>query len=242
MKAVWVITKRELSGFFDSLMAYILLVLFLGLSGFFTWLFGQDIFTRDQASLEVFFNVAYWSLFFFIPTITMRMLAEENRGRTIEMLATKAISDWQIVIGKFLACWMLVIVALLCTVPYYISVANLGPIDHGAVIGGYMGLLFISAVYVSIGIFTSSLTSNQIVAILLALFVGIFFQIIFDLLASGMTGTLASILNYLSLNTHYESIARGVVDSKNLIYFISLAFLGLFLAQTVLSKRNWSEA
>jgi len=242
MKAVWVITKRELSGFFDSLMAYILLVLFLGLSGFFTWLFGQDIFTRDQASLEVFFNVAYWSLFFFIPTITMRMLAEENRGRTIEMLATKAISDWQIVIGKFLACWMLVIVALLCTVPYYISVANLGPIDHGAVIGGYLGLSFISAVYVSIGIFTSSLTSNQIVAILLALFVGIFFQIIFDLLASGMTGTLASILNYLSLNTHYESIARGVVDSKNLIYFISLVFLGLFLAQTVLSKRNWSEA
>lgn len=242
MKAVWVITKRELSGFFDSLMAYILLVLFLGLSGFFTWLFGQDIFTRDQASLEVFFNVAYWSLFFFIPTITMRMLAEENRGRTIEMLATKAISDWQIVIGKFLACWMLVIVALLCTVPYYISVANLGPIDHGAVIGGYLGLLFISAVYVSIGIFTSSLTSNQIVAILLALFVGIFFQIIFDLLASGMTGTLAGILNYLSLNTHYESIARGVVDSKNLIYFISLVFLGLFLAQTILSKRNWSEA
>lgn len=242
MKAVWVITKRELSGFFDSLMAYILLVLFLGLSGFFTWLFGQDIFTRDQASLEVFFNVAYWSLFFFIPTITMRMLAEENRGRTIEMLATKAISDWQIVIGKFLACWMLVIVALLCTVPYYISVANLGPIDHGAVIGGYLGLLFISAVYVSIGIFTSSLTSNQIVAILLALFVGIFFQIIFDLLASGMTGTLAGILNYLSLNTHYESIARGVVDSKNMIYFISLVFLGLFLAQTILSKRNWSEA
>ncbi len=241
MANVWIITKRELQGFFDSLMAYILLVLFLGLSGFFTWLFGQNIFEIDQASLTVFFSVAYWTLFFFIPTLTMRMLAEENRSGTIEMLATKAINDWEIVLGKFLACWILVLIALACTLPYYATVANIGNIDHGATIGGYIGLILISAAYTSIGLFTSSLTNNQIVAILLALFVGIFFQFLFGLISDSLTGWLSDFFHYLNFNTHYNSISRGVIDSKNIIYLLTVTFAGLFTAQIVLSKRNWTQ-
>lgn len=241
MSKIWIIAKREIRGFFDSLMAYILLVLFLGLSGFFTWLFGQNVFVRDQASLEVFFGVAYWTLFFFIPSITMRMLAEEKRMGTLEMLATKAVNDWQIILGKFLACWLLVVIALACTLPYYITIANLGNIDHGATIGGYGGLILVSAAYTSIGIFTSSLTNNQIVAVLLALFIGIFFHFLFGLLANQFTGIVGEVFYYLSFNTHYDSISRGVVDSKNLIYFLSVIYAGLFAAQNVLSQRNRTE-
>lgn len=240
MGNILVIAKRELKGFFDSLMAYVLLVLFLGLSGFFTWLFGPTVFSRDQASLSVFFSVAYWTLFFFIPTLTMRMLAEENRSGTLEVLATKALDDWQIVAGKFLACWALVLIALLATLPYYISVAQLGDVDHGATVGGYLGLVLVSAAYTGIGLFTSSLTNNQIVAVLLALFIGIFFQFLFGLFANTLTGWLGSICNYLNFNTHYDAISRGVIDSKNIIYLLSVAFLGVFAAQTVLTKRNYT--
>src|SRR3990172_7371782 len=104
MPAIWIIAKREINSFFDSLMAYILIVVFLGLSGFFTWLYGNDIFLRGQASLDAFFGISFWSLFFFIPAITMKTLAEENKTGTIELLITKSVSDWQIVTGKFLAC------------------------------------------------------------------------------------------------------------------------------------------
>ena len=135
MDKIWIITKRELASFFESLIAYVLIVLFLGLSGFFTWLFGYNVFLLGQASLQVFFQMAFWTLFFFIPAITMRMLAEETRSGTIELLSTEAISDWQIVTGKFMACLLLVAIALVCTIPYYITVSQLGSVDHGAVIG-----------------------------------------------------------------------------------------------------------
>ncbi len=234
------IAKRELKSFFDSLMAYVLLILFLGLSGFFTWLFGPTVFSRDQASLSVFFSVAYWTLFFFIPTLTMRMLAEENRSGTLEMLATKALDDWQIVTGKFIACWGLVLIALLITLPYYFTVAQLGNVDHGATVGGYIGLLLVSAAYTGIGLFTSSLTNNQIVAVLLALFIGIFFQFLFGLFANTLTGILGQLFNYLNFSTHYDAISRGVIDSKNIIYLLSIAYLGIFAAQTVLAKRHYT--
>jgi len=154
------------------------------------------------------------------------------------MLATKAIDDWQIVAGKFLACWGLVLIALACTIPYYITIANIGNIDHGATVGGYLGLALISAAYTGIGIFTSSLTNNQIVAVLTALFIGIFFQFAFGLISNSVGGWGGELFRYLSFNTHYESISRGVIDSKNIIYLLSVTFAGLFTAQTILSKRN----
>ncbi len=241
MEKVWIIAKRELSSFFDSLIAYVMIILFLGLSGTFTWLVGTNVFVSGQASMQIFFGIAFWSLFFFIPAITMRMLAEENKAGTIELLITKAVSDTQIVWGKFLACFLLVLIALVCTLPYYITISQIGNIDDGAVIGGYFGLLLLAASYISIGLFSSSLTQNQIVAFLVALFVGIFFQLLFDVIGSSFTGWLGSLFNYLSMSTHFESISRGVVDSRDLIFFFSIIILGIFSSQVMLSKRNWQS-
>jgi ABC-2 type transport system permease protein len=215
-----------------------MLVAFLGFSGFFTWLFGSDVFFVKQASLQSFFGIAYWTLFFFIPALTMRLFAEENRSGTIELLVTKPVNDWQLVLGKFLSTLLLIIIALVLTLPYYITVANLGPVDHGAVWSGYLGLILMSAAYISIGIFTSSISNNQIVGYMLALFIGIFFQIIFGLLAGNLSGLLGSILDYLSLSTHFESISRGVIDTKDLIYFLSIIFIGLVLTEGNLAKKR----
>ena len=238
MNTIWIITRRELQSFFDSLIAYILLVLFLGISGFFTWLFGSDIFLVGQASLRAFFSIAYWTLFFFIPALTMRLLAEEKRSGTIELLLTKAVSDRQVVLGKFLSTVILIAVALAFTLPYIITVASLGNMDAGGVICGYFGLLFMSGVYISIGLFTSSITQNQIVAFLLALFTGLFFHLLFDLLASSTTGFLGQLFNMLSMRVHFESISRGIIDSSDLIYFFSLIVIGLFASEVSLANRH----
>ena len=241
MKQIWIIAKRELNSFFDSLMAYIMLIAFLGFSGFFTWLYGSDIFFVGQASLQSFFSIAYWTLFFFIPALTMRLIAEENRSGTIELLLTKPITHWQVVMGKFTATLVLIIIALLLTLPYYITVANIGNVDNGAIISGYIGLIFMSATYISIGLFTSSISNNQIVGFLLALFIGIFFHIIFNVLANNSTGFIGEIFNYLGVSTHFDSISRGVIDSKDIIYFLSIIFLGLISSEAVLSKKSLSE-
>lgn len=238
MHAIWVITKRELQSFFDSLIAYIILILFLGFSGFFTWLFGSDIFLVGQASLQSFFNVSYWTLFFFIPALTMRLLAEEKKSGTIELLLTKAITDREVVIGKFLSTLLLVIVALLFTTPYVITISNIGNMDLGQVLCGYLGLILMSAAYISVGLYASSITSNQIVAFLTALLIGLFFHIIFDVLAGNFSGFVGRIFHTLSLSNHFDSISRGVLDTRDLIYFGSIIFIGLFLSELSLTKRN----
>ena len=241
MKSVWIIARRELGSFFDSLTAYIMLLLFLGFSGLFTWLVGSDVFLVGQASLRSFFGIAYWTLFFFAPALTMRLLAEERRSGTLELLLTKAVTDRQVVLGKFLSTLILVAIALAFTLPYVITIANIGNLDNGGVLCGYLGLFLMSASYISIGLFASSITSNQIVAFLTALFIGIFFHIIFDILATTFRGFFGEIFHYLSLSVHYESISRGVVDSKDLIYFLSVVILGLILAEFSLSRRNTSN-
>jgi len=238
MREIWILARRELRSFFNSLMAYILLVAFLGFSGFFTWISGADIFMVGQASLQSFFGIAYWTLFFFIPGLTMGQLAEENRSGTIELLLTKPISDWQVIIGKFLSTWILIAIALAFTLPYYITVSTLGEIDHGAVWSGYLGLLLMSGTYIAIGLFASSVSNNQIVGFLLALLIGIFFHIIFNVLSASFTGVVGNVLHYLSLSTHYESISRGVIDTKDLFYFFSLIALGLASAEFVVARKR----
>ena len=239
MKKIWIITRRELKMFFNSLMAYILLVAFLGFTGFFTWIFGSDVFMVGQASMQSFFGIAYWTLFFFIPGLTMGLLAEETRSGTIELLLTKPINDWQVVVGKFLSTLILIAIALAFTLPYYITISTLGPIDHGAVWTGYLGLLLMSGTYISIGLFASSVSKNQIVSFLLALLIGIFFHVIFGILAGNFTGELSNVLNFLSVSTHYDSISRGVIDTKDLIYFLSIMTLALLLAERVLARRRF---
>ncbi|MGB4291700.1 MAG: ABC transporter permease subunit [Bacteroidales bacterium] len=238
MEKIWIITKRELNAYFDSLIAFIMIVLFLGFSGFFTWISGNDIFLSGQASLRPFFSIAYWTLFFFIPALTMRMLAEENKTGTIEMLLTKPVTDRQVILGKYIATLILISVALALTFPYVITVAKLGNIDAGAVICGYLALLFISAAYTSIGLFTSSITNNQIVAFLTALFIGLFFHILFQIISGGMKGLAGQVFNTLSMTVHFDSLSRGVLDLKDIVYFCSIIFFGLFLTEVSLAKRN----
>ena len=238
MKTIWVIARRELNSFFDSLIAYVIIALFLGFTGFFTWISGADIFLVGQASLRSFFGIAYWTLFFFIPALTMRMLAEENKTGTIEMLLTKPVTDRQVIMGKYLATLLLVAVALLLTLPFFFTVAGIGNLDVGATISGYLALLLISAAYASIGIFSSSISNNQIVAFLTSLFIGIFFHFLFQMIASGMKGMFGQVINFMSMTVHFESLSRGVLDTKDIVYFGSVIFLGLFLAELSLSKRN----
>jgi ABC-2 type transport system permease protein len=238
MKTIWIITMRELNSFFDSLTAFVMIVLFLGFSGFFTWISGSDIFMVGQASLRSFFSIAYWTLFFFIPALTMRLISEEKKSGTIEMLLTKAVTDRQVIIGKYLATLLLIIIALAFTLPYAITISKIGNIDAGGTICGYLALILMSAAYTSIGIFASSITKNQIIAFLSALFIGLFFHIIFQFIAGGMSGIAGEIVNSLSVTVHFDSLSRGVVDSRDLVYFGSIIFMGIFLSEVALSRRN----
>ena len=231
------IAAQELKSHFDSLMAYILLVLFLDFSGVFTWLYGNDIFIYGQASLQVFFSVAYITLFLLIPALTMRTIAEEMRTGTIEMLLTKPISCWQIVAGKYLAVVALIAIALALTLPYYITVAHLGPVDHGAVVCGYLGLLLMSSAYAGIGLFASSVGNNQIVSFLIALAIGILFHIGFGIAGQQLSGIVGQLALGLDMNTHFESISRGIIDSKDIVYFVSVTFVGLFAAEKTLESK-----
>jgi ABC-2 type transport system permease protein len=238
MHAIWIIAKRELQSFFDSLIAYILLVLFLGFSGFFTWLYESDVFMTGQASLQGFFSIAFSTLFLFIPALTMRLLAEEKKTGTLELLLTKAVTDWQVVIGKFLSTFLLIALALSFTLPYVVTLASIGDLDIGQTICGYIALLLLSAAYISIGLYCSSVTSNQIVAFLTTLFVNLFFQLIFNVLSGNFSGFTGILLSTLSMSTHFESISRGVLDTRDLIYFLSIVFTGLFLSEFSLTKRT----
>lgn len=231
------IAAQELKSHFDSLMAYILLVLFLGFSGVFTWLYGSDIFIYGQASLQVFFSVAYITLFLLIPALTMRSIAEEMRTGTIEILLTKPISCRQIVLGKYLAVIALIAIALSLTLPYYITVAHLGPIDHGAVVCGYLGLLLMSSAYAGIGLFASSVSNNQIISFLISLSVGLLFHIGFGILGRQMGGFAGQLALGLDMNTHFESMSRGIIDSKDIVYFASVTFAGLFAAEKTLESK-----
>lgn len=238
MNLILSVAKRELSVFFDSLIAYVMLLVFLGFSGFFTWLYGNDIFLVGQANLKTFFTISSWTLFFFIPAITMKMIAEEKKSGTLELILTKSISDRQFIIGKFLGAVSLVLVALVATFPYVITLSLIGDLDNGGTICGYFGLFLMTISYAAIGIFSSSLTNNQIVAFMLSLVICLFFHIIFDVLAANSTGIVSWLFETLSLQTHFDSISRGVIDSRDLVYFISITILGLFSAELSLSKSH----
>ena len=238
MSPVWVITKKELSGYFNSLIGYLILTIFLVFIGAFTWLIGNDVFIRQQATLEEFFGWAPLFLLFMIPALTMKQLAEEKKTGTIELLLTKNVTDRQLVLGKFLACFLLVCITIAFTLPYYVTISQLGNADHGAILGGYLGLLLLSAAFTSIGIFASSLQDNQIVAFLLALVINFCFLFLLGFLANSFSGWFADFLNTLSIPEHYDSLSRGVLDTKDLVYFGSLVFLFLLLAELQVRKRG----
>ncbi len=242
MKNIWIIAKKELVTFFDSFTAYILMLIFLGFSGFFTWLYGNgDVFFTNQASIRPFFEICYWTLFFFIPALTMKMFAEEKKSGTLEFLLSKPITNWELIFGKYLSCILLVGITLLFSLPFYFGVAYLGPVDHGSVICGYIGLMLLASAYIGIGLFCSSITNNQIVAFLLSLVIGVFFHILFGLLGNTFKGFFGSLFHYLYVYRHFDSISRGVLDTKDIIYFLSITLIGLFGCEYILAKRNVND-
>lgn len=229
------IFNKELKSFFNSAVAYVVIVVFLSIIG---WFFANNIFLMNVASLRMFFELTPLVFMFVIPAITMRLLAEEKKSGTIELLSTKPLNDAEIVLGKFFAAWALVALALAPSLIYYITIASLGSIDNGPVIGGYIGLLLMAGVYISVGVLASSITDNQIIAFILG-FLFVFFFFILDKILFYVPEFLAGILQYLSVDYHFSNIARGVIDSRDIIYFLTLLGFMLYLSVVSLERRKW---
>lgn len=233
------VLKKELASFFSSVTGYIVIGIFLLLTGLFLWIIpGQyNILDSGYANVDGLFYLAPWLFLFLCPAVTMRFFAEEKQAGTWELLVTKPIKKMGIVLGKYFAGWLLVIVSLLPTLLYYFSVAYLaepvGNIDSGAFWGSYIGLLFLSGVYTAIGTFASSVSTNQIVSFVIAVVLSFFFYYGFEVLAGFFTsGQSIQILETLGIDAHYKSMSRGVIDSRDVGYFILVG--GIFLWLTVL--------
>jgi ABC-2 type transport system permease protein len=240
--------KKEIKTFFGSLIGYLAILVFLLVTGLFLWVFpGQyNIPDRGYATLEGLFSLAPWLYLFLVPAITMRFFADEKRTGTIELLLTRPIGDFKLVWAKFLAAFVLVIISLLPTLLYFLSVYLLGnpvgSIDTGATWGSFIGLFFLAAIYVSIGIFASSLTDNQIVSFILAMALSFVFYLGFDFIASAnIPYLLEGLFSWMSIDKHYMSISRGVVDFRDLIYFTGMAFIFIWLTTGFLRKSKWNR-
>jgi ABC-2 type transport system permease protein len=220
---------KEIHSFFSSYIAYLVIIVFLILTGLFMWVFpDSSIIDYNYAALDPLFSVAPFILLFLIPAITMRSFSEERQRGTIEYLFTKPLTDLDIILGKYFANFALVCIALLPTLIYYYSVFQLGSpignLDSGAIFGSYIGLLFLAAAFVAIGIFASTLTDNQIVAFILGSFLCFFVQMALGYIAKtpAFIGNLDRFLNFLSLDSHYNSMSKGAINSSDVIYFLSV--------------------
>ncbi|HCE58500.1 MAG TPA: gliding motility-associated ABC transporter substrate-binding protein GldG [Prolixibacteraceae bacterium] len=238
--------RKEISSFLGSLTGYLVILVFLLVTGLFLWVFpGQyNIPENGYATLDGLFLLAPWLYLFLIPAITMRFFADEKRTGTIETLLVRPVSDLQLVFAKFLAGLVLVVISLLPTLLYFLSVYLLGnpvgSIDTGATWGAFIGLFFLAAIYISIGIFASSLTDNQIISFIVAMAVSFVFYLGFEFAASaGVPFLIEQLLTWLSINSHYLSVSRGVADMRDLLYFIGITLFFLVLTSTLLRPGNW---
>jgi ABC-2 type transport system permease protein len=237
---MFAILKKEINSFFASPIAYLVIGVFLLINGLFLWVFKDDfnVLNAGFADLNSFFFLAPWVFLFLIPAITMKSFADEFSNGTIELLKTKPISDWKIVFGKFWASLFLVFVALLPTLTYAYTIYQLanpvGDIDFGSIIGSYIGLLFLAATYTSIGLFTSTLSKNQIVAFILGVMITFFLFYGFDAISISLDNELT--IKKLGINQHFKSISRGVIDTRDIIYFLSVTVFFLFITKTRLNN------
>ncbi len=241
---MYYIFKKEFNLFLSSLIGYVVMGVFLLMTGLFLWVFPDtSVLDNSFASMNSFFDMAPWILMFLIPAITMRSFAEEKQSGTIELLLTKPLREMEIVFGKFLASFTLVLVALLPTLIYYFSISHLGSppgnIDAGATFGSYFGLLMLGGVFTAIGVYASALTNNQIVAFILAMFLCLVLYYFFGLISTMPVffGKLDDFIQMLGLQYHYERVSRGAIDTRNAVYFLSMIALFLFLTKYILDKR-----
>ncbi|MBS1494975.1 MAG: ABC transporter permease subunit [Bacteroidetes bacterium] len=233
------IFKKELSGYFNSAIAYIVIVVFLVLTGLWTWFLWSSIPVIGVVTMRPAFDIIPYTFLVLIPAITMRSFSEEKKTGTIELLLTRPITDMEIILGKFLSALALSIIAILPTLLYVASLSLwFGKIDAGAIFGAYVGLILLSAIFVGIGIFCSSITENQIVAFIISFLVILFFILIKFALVF-LPASMASVFEYLSVNYHYASISRGVIDSRDIIYYLSGIIILLLLTRTSLESRKW---
>ncbi|QIL77786.1 gliding motility-associated ABC transporter permease subunit GldF [Hymenobacter sp. HDW8] len=241
---MFAILRKEFNAFLSSPVAYVVMGVFLVATGLFVWVFpDSSVLDYGYADLQTLFNIAPWIFLFLIPAITMRTFAEEKKAGTIELLLTRPLTDGQILGGKFLACLLLTLLALLPTLLYYYSVYQLGNpegnIDSAATVGSYLGLALLAGVFVAMGVFASAITRDQIIAFLVAV-VGCFLVYSgFDSLASVFEGSPAYYISQLGIAAHYRDISKGLIDSRDLTYFFSLMAVLLLATRLVLQSRNW---
>jgi ABC-2 type transport system permease protein len=239
------ILTKEFNSFLNSLIAYIVIGVFLTAMGLLVWVFPEfSVIEYGYADLGTLFTVAPYVFIFLIPAITMRSFAEERKGGTIELLLTKPLTDWDIILGKFFACFLLVIVSLLPTLIYYFSVYALGNpvgnVDSAGVMGSYIGLILLGGVFCSVGILASSITPNQIIAFISAAFLCYILFSGFDSMASiNLWASNALLIKQMGILYHYESLSKGLIDSRDLVYFFSVIFLMLLITKIILGSRSW---
>lgn len=235
------ILLREIKSFFGSPIGYLVIAIFLLLNGLFLWVFEGDFNIPNSgfADLSPFFTLAPWILIFLIPAVTMRSFSDEKKQGTIELLFTKPLSIWEIVNGKFFGAFLLIVIAIIPTLIYVIMVYNLGNsegnLDFGSTLGSYFGLLFLIASYTSIGIFTSTLSENQIVAFIISVLLCFVFYFGFDGIST-YAGGFDLVVSSIGMDYHFKSMSRGVLDTRDILYFVSITIL--FLSFTAFKLKS----
>ncbi len=243
---MWVLFLKEIKAFFSSITGYLVVVLYLIINSLVMWIFHgpTNVLDAGYANLDSLFIISPWVFLFLVPAVTMRLISDEKRMKTLELLLVRPISEFKIVMAKYLAGLVLVLAALLPTMIYLISINRLGNppgnVDMGAIMGSYIGLFLLAAIYTAIGVFASSLTSNQIISFILAVVLSFVMYIGFDQVAGLFnSGSFLTFTESLGINYHYRSISRGVIDSRDIIYFISVIGVFLLLTKLVLERRKW---
>jgi ABC-2 type transport system permease protein len=236
-KIIYILFKKELMSYFNSPIAYIFIGVFLIVGN---WLFFNSFFLIGQASVRNYFSLLPWIFLLLAPAITMRLWAEEKKSGTIEFLLTLPVTDWQVVLAKFFGGLAFLFITLLLSITLPLSVAFLGNIDPGPVIGSYLGALFLGGSYLALGLFISSLTKNQIIAFVLGLVASFgAFIIGADFVLAGAPKFAVPVMKFLGLGSHFYNIAKGVIDSKDVIYYLSFMFIFLWLNARVVEGRRW---
>ncbi|HEU5289599.1 MAG TPA: gliding motility-associated ABC transporter permease subunit GldF [Cyclobacteriaceae bacterium] len=239
------VAVKEFRSFLNSLIAYIVIGVFLTSLGLLMWVFPEtSVMEYGFADMDTLFSLGPYVLIFLIPAITMRSFAEEVKSGTMELLLTKPLTDWDIILGKFLACFLLVLFALLPTLIYYFSIHALGNpvgnVDTPGVIGSYIGLALLSGVFCSVGMVASSITSNQIVAFIVAAFLCFILFTGFESIATlNVWSANALLIKQLGILYHYDALSKGLIDSRDVVYFVSVGAFMLMVSKTVLSARSW---
>lgn len=244
---MWALIRKEINSFLSSVIGYVAIVVFLLLTGLFMWGFEGTLNVLDQgyATLDTLFYVAPWVFMFLVPAVTMRSFSEEKRTGTIELLFTRPLTDLQIILAKYLGAVFLVLLSLLPTLVYFYYVYVLGNpqgnIDVGGTAGSYLGLFFLAAGFTSMGVFASAVSENQVVAFIIALFLCFFCYNGLEQIASfELFGDFDRFVQRLSIAEHYDSMSRGVIDTRDVMYFISLSGIFIVFTKTVLQSRKWS--